>query len=40
MLEAAPGLDLAWLAYGDVLVDLEKYPDAKVAYERARLSGS
>jgi tetratricopeptide (TPR) repeat protein len=35
---AAPGLDAAWLAYGDVLVDLEKYPDAKVAYERARLA--
>jgi len=35
---AAPGLDTAWLAYGDVLVDLEKYPDAKVAYERARLA--
>jgi tetratricopeptide (TPR) repeat protein len=33
---AAPGLDAAWLAYGDVLVDLEKYPDARVAYERAR----
>jgi predicted Zn-dependent protease len=35
----APGLDAAWLAYGDVLVDLEKYPDAKFAYERARLAG-
>jgi tetratricopeptide (TPR) repeat protein len=35
---AAPGLHAAWLAYGDVLVDLEKYPDAKVAYERARLT--
>jgi predicted Zn-dependent protease len=35
---AVPGLDTAWLAYGDVLVDLEKYPDAKVAYERARLT--
>jgi predicted Zn-dependent protease len=35
---AAPGLDTAWLAYGDVLVDLGKYPDAKVAYERARLA--
>jgi tetratricopeptide (TPR) repeat protein len=33
---AAPGLDAAWLGYGDVLVDLEKYPDAKFAYERAR----
>jgi tetratricopeptide (TPR) repeat protein len=35
---AAPGLDTAWLAYGDVLVDLGKYPDARVAYERARLT--
>jgi tetratricopeptide (TPR) repeat protein len=35
---AAPALEAAWLAYGDVLVDLQKYPDAKVAYERARLT--
>jgi tetratricopeptide (TPR) repeat protein len=35
---AAPGLDVAWLAYGDVLVDLEKYSDAKFAYERARIT--
>jgi tetratricopeptide (TPR) repeat protein len=35
---AAPGMDAAWLAYGDVLVDLEKYPDARFAYERARLT--
>jgi tetratricopeptide (TPR) repeat protein len=35
---AAPALEAAWLAYGDVLVDLEKYPDAKLAYERARLA--
>jgi tetratricopeptide (TPR) repeat protein len=35
---AAPGLDAAWLAYGDVLVDLEKYPDARFAYERARVT--
>jgi tetratricopeptide (TPR) repeat protein len=34
----APGLEAAWLAYGDVLVDLEKFPDAKFAYERARLA--
>ena len=33
---AAPELTAAWLAYGDVLVDLEKYPDARVAYDRAR----
>jgi tetratricopeptide (TPR) repeat protein len=37
VVEAAPNLDIAWLAYGDVLVDLEKYPDARVAYEQARL---
>ena len=35
---AAPALTAAWLAYGDVLVDLEKYPDARAAYERARLT--
>jgi tetratricopeptide (TPR) repeat protein len=33
---AAPALEAAWLAYGDVLVDLQKYPDARVAYEHAR----
>jgi predicted Zn-dependent protease len=33
---AAPTLGIAWLAYGDVLVDLEKYPDARVAYDRSR----
>jgi tetratricopeptide (TPR) repeat protein len=38
VVEAAPGLEAAWLAYGDVLVDLQMYPDAKVAYERARLA--
>ncbi len=37
VLEAEPALDVAWLAYGDVLVDLEKYPDARFAYERAHL---
>ena len=37
VLKDAPGLDVAWLAYGDVLVALEKYPDARFAYERARL---
>lgn len=35
---AAPELQAAWLAYGDVLVDLERYPDALVAYEYARLA--
>jgi tetratricopeptide (TPR) repeat protein len=37
---AAPALEPAWLAYGDVLVDLQKYSDARFAYERARLSDS
>jgi tetratricopeptide (TPR) repeat protein len=37
VVEAVPSLGSAWLAYGDVLVDLEKYPDARFAYERARL---
>jgi tetratricopeptide (TPR) repeat protein len=35
---AVPALQGAWLAYGDVLVDLEKYADARMAYERARLT--
>jgi tetratricopeptide (TPR) repeat protein len=35
---AAPLLERAWLAYGDVLVELERYPDAKFAYECARLA--
>ena len=34
---AHPELEAAWLAYGDVLVELEKYADARFAYERARL---
>ncbi|HEX4239980.1 MAG TPA: sulfotransferase [Steroidobacteraceae bacterium] len=38
VLAAAPHHPLAWLAYGDVLVDLEQYADARVAFERARLS--
>ncbi len=37
VVQAAPALNLAWLAYGDVLVDLGNYSDAKIAYERARL---
>ncbi|HVN99649.1 MAG TPA: sulfotransferase [Steroidobacteraceae bacterium] len=31
-----PHLALAWLAYGDVLVDLQQYDDARIAFERAR----
>ncbi len=38
VLEADPHHHRAWLAYGDVLVELEKYPDALVAFERARLT--
>jgi tetratricopeptide (TPR) repeat protein len=38
VVSAAPALEAAWLAYGDVLVELQKYPDAKFAYERARLA--
>jgi tetratricopeptide (TPR) repeat protein len=38
VLEKAPHHHRAWLAYGDVLVDLEQYADARVAYERARLT--
>ena len=37
VLKEAPALDGAWLAYGDVLVDLEKYEDARFAFEQARL---
>jgi tetratricopeptide (TPR) repeat protein len=38
VLEKTPHHNLAWLAYGDALVDLEQYADARVAFERARLS--
>ena len=38
VVEADPSLEHAWLAYGDVLVDLGKYPDARLAFERARLT--
>ena len=31
-----PHHPLAWLAYGDVLVDLQQYADARTAFERAR----
>ncbi len=36
VLEAAPHHHLAWLAYGDALVDLGQHTDAVVAYDRAR----
>jgi tetratricopeptide (TPR) repeat protein len=38
VLEADPHHHRAWLAYGDVLVELEQYRDALVAFERARLT--
>jgi tetratricopeptide (TPR) repeat protein len=36
VLEKMPHHHLAWLAYGDVLVDLEQYSDARIAFERAQ----
>ena len=38
VLEKTPHHHRAWLAYGDVLVDLTQYDDARVAFERARLT--
>jgi tetratricopeptide (TPR) repeat protein len=38
VLERIPHHHLAWLAYGDALVDLEQYADARLAFERARLT--
>ena len=38
VLERSPHNPLAWLAYGDALVDLEQYTDARVAFERAGLA--
>src|SRR5450432_3668838 len=38
VLEKMPHHHHAWLAYGDALVDLEQYADARVAFERARLT--
>jgi tetratricopeptide (TPR) repeat protein len=38
VLEKTPHHHRAWLAYGDVLVDLGQHADAAVAYERARLT--
>jgi tetratricopeptide (TPR) repeat protein len=38
VLEKEPHHHRAWLAYGDVLVDLDQYADARVAFERARLT--
>ncbi len=36
VLEKTPHHHLAWLAYGDVLVDLAQYDDARIAFERAQ----
>ncbi|HSY08197.1 MAG TPA: sulfotransferase [Steroidobacteraceae bacterium] len=36
VLQKMPHHHLAWLAYGDVLVDLEQYTNARIAFERAR----
>jgi tetratricopeptide (TPR) repeat protein len=38
VLQALPHHHRAWLAYGDALVDLGKYAEARVAFERARLT--
>jgi tetratricopeptide (TPR) repeat protein len=38
VLEKIPNHHLAWIAYGDALVDLAQYADACVAFERARLA--
>jgi tetratricopeptide (TPR) repeat protein len=38
VLEKVPHHHRAWLAYGDALVDLGHYEDARVAFERAKLT--
>jgi tetratricopeptide (TPR) repeat protein len=38
VLEREPHHHRAWLAYGDVLVELGQYEDARIAFERARLT--
>ncbi len=38
VLEKTPHHHLAWLAYGDALVELGQYADARLAFERARLT--
>ncbi|HSY05973.1 MAG TPA: sulfotransferase [Steroidobacteraceae bacterium] len=38
VLQQEPHHHRAWLAYGDALVDLGQYDDARIAFERARLS--
>jgi tetratricopeptide (TPR) repeat protein len=38
VLEREPRHHRAWLAYGDVLVELGQYEDARIAFDRARLT--
>jgi len=38
VLEKLPQHHRAWLVYGDALVDLGQYDDARIAFERARLT--
>ena len=38
VLEKTPHHHLAWLAYGDALVDLGQHSDARIAFERAQLT--
>jgi tetratricopeptide (TPR) repeat protein len=38
VLEREPHHHRAWLAYGDALVELGQYEDARIAFERARLT--
>jgi tetratricopeptide (TPR) repeat protein len=38
VLQALPHHHRAWLAYGDALVELGKYEEARVAFDRARLT--
>jgi tetratricopeptide (TPR) repeat protein len=38
VLKQAPSLGIAWLAFGDVLVEAQKYADARRAYRRAQIA--
>ena len=38
VLKEKPSLEAAWLAYGDVLVEMENFADARFAFEQARLT--
>jgi tetratricopeptide (TPR) repeat protein len=37
VLKEKPALEPAWVAYGDVLVEMERFADARFAFEQARL---